>query len=136
MSVLLIGRTCVYRKTVQCCSPLEEILTGEFPVYRTGRRHLLPYRQFSSSRCWQGESRGQAGEDGKESFHSRLKLAWRKTKVECYPIPVGLGIAFLGFAQFLKSQRAETARQQREAASRYGYEDVSVGTSKRPSGPW
>lgn len=93
-----------------------------------------PRRQFSSSRYWRNESGGKRGSPNgeKESFQSRLRTALDKTKIEWYSIPVGLGIAFLGFTQFLKSQKAEKERLEREAE----FEDVSPRKRIRPTGPW
>ncbi|KAF3920002.1 hypothetical protein ABW21_db0201112 [Orbilia brochopaga] len=49
-------------------------------------------------------------------FFERLKTAWNETPVKWYPIPVGLGIAFLGFKHYLdvmarERQLAEDERQ-------------------------
>lgn len=46
----------------------------------------------------------------RSGFGSRLRFALRNTKVEWYPIPVGLGIGLLGILHFYKSQRAERDR--------------------------
>ncbi|KAI1771856.1 phosphatidylserine decarboxylase [Hypoxylon cercidicola] len=70
-----------------------------------------------------------------ERFGSRLRSALRDTKVRWYPIPVGLGIGFLGFVQFYKTQAREKERIEQEAAEFEG------GRPKRrprirPDGPW
>ncbi|KAK9414397.1 putative Phosphatidylserine decarboxylase proenzyme 1, mitochondrial [Seiridium unicorne] len=72
----------------------------------------------------------------KERFGSRLGSALRNTKVQWYPIPIGLGIGFLGFVQFYKTQARERERLEQEAA------EVESGTRPkkrpriRPDGPW
>src|SRR4051812_16330053 len=38
----------------------------------------------------------------KDSFRTRLRKAFGETKIKWYPIPVGLGIGFLGLAQLYK----------------------------------
>ncbi|KAJ5365696.1 hypothetical protein N7517_008582 [Penicillium concentricum] len=71
-------------------------------------------------------------------FGSRLGFALRNTKVEWYPIPVGLGIGLLGLLSFYKSQRAERNRLARDAAGDE-WED-GKRPPRRPrislSGPW
>ncbi|KAK6353017.1 phosphatidylserine decarboxylase 1 [Orbilia brochopaga] len=52
----------------------------------------------------------------KKPFFERLRTAWNETSVKWYPIPVGLGIAFLGFKHYLdvmerERQLAEDERQ-------------------------
>ncbi|KAK8041255.1 hypothetical protein PG994_014262 [Apiospora phragmitis] len=70
----------------------------------------------------------------KESFNSRLGSALKNTKVQWYPIPVGLGIGFLGLVQFYKSQAREKERLDQEA------EEFGKRPKKRPKirpeGPW
>ncbi|OTA94384.1 hypothetical protein M434DRAFT_394792 [Hypoxylon sp. CO27-5] len=69
-----------------------------------------------------------------ERFGSRLRNALKDTKVRWYPIPVGLGIGFLGLVQFYKTQAREKERLEREA------EGDGVRPKKRarirPDGPW
>ena len=71
------------------------------------------------------------------NFGSRLRFALRTTKVEWYPIPIGLGIGLLGILQFYKSQRAERERRIREEEGE-GYEFSKPPPRQRirPSGPW
>ena len=76
------------------------------------------------------------------SFGTRLRAALRRTKVEWKPIPVGLGIAFLGAAQFYRIREREKRRQAEEGdvAAREKDEEVYGKPKKRkrirPSGPW
>jgi phosphatidylserine decarboxylase len=75
----------------------------------------------------------------KESFRSRLNSALKNTKVKWEPIPIALGIGFLGAFQFYRIQRREKHTQ----SGGDNTEDVldSHGRPKkrdriRPSGPW
>ncbi|KAI5286237.1 phosphatidylserine decarboxylase 1 [Ascosphaera aggregata] len=80
---------------------------------------------------------GGQGQEQKESFRSRLGAALGKTKIEWYPIPVGLGIGFLGLVQFLRAKKAEERRQGRQQAE-WADGDIEVVPVPRvrPSGPW
>ncbi|KAK8135320.1 hypothetical protein PG984_003260 [Apiospora sp. TS-2023a] len=88
--------------------------------FSTGPR---PSFRHTSQKCQQ-----------KERFSSRLGSALKNTKVQWYPIPVGLGIGFLGFVQFYKSQAREKERLEQEA------EEFGKRPKKRPrvrpEGPW
>lgn len=75
-------------------------------------------------------------------FGTRLRAALRRTKVEWKPIPVGLGIAFLGAAQFYRVREREKRRQAEEGDAVSDNRDEE-GIAKprkrkriRPSGPW
>src|ERR1700693_6144893 len=48
-------------------------------------------------------------QDGRESFGTRLRRALGETKIKWYPIPVGLGIGFLGLAQLYRVNEREKA---------------------------
>ncbi|KAI2609265.1 phosphatidylserine decarboxylase [Hypoxylon sp. NC1633] len=91
-------------------------------------------RQFVATprQCFHRSSRNY---QSNERFGSRLRKALNNTKVQWYPIPVGLGIGFLGFVQFYKTQAREKERLEREAA-----EGDGVRPKKRPrirpDGPW
>lgn len=76
-----------------------------------------------------------------EPFRTRLRTAWRNTRVEKFrPIPVGLGIAFLGAVQFYRVNEREKRRRQEEQDA-LDEEEQRHGRPKkrkriRPSGPW
>jgi phosphatidylserine decarboxylase len=104
-------------------------------------KRQLRFRTFKTSRCLRDQQK--AGSN--ESFGTRLGKAWRGTKIAWYPIPVGLGIGFLGFAQFWRVRAREQERQRSAiAASVGGGEDGGEGGPGRPrkrerirpSGPW
>jgi len=77
-------------------------------------------------------------------FRTRLRTALRRTKIEWKPIPVALGIGFLGGVQFYRIQQREKRRKEEEdEEARIAEEERgdSRGRPKRrkrirPSGPW
>ncbi|MCJ1335642.1 phosphatidylserine decarboxylase 1 [Bachmanniomyces sp. S44760] len=81
---------------------------------------------------------------GKEPFIARLRLALGKTRVKWYPIPVGLGVAFLGFTQLYRLQQQEKRRREdEEEEGRPLDKEISGEGGKpkkrkriRPGGPW
>ncbi|KAB8274370.1 phosphatidylserine decarboxylase-domain-containing protein [Aspergillus minisclerotigenes] len=100
---------------------------------RTSAGRKASARQFSKS--WkQYQNQNNQENPAPKGFGSRLRFALRNTKVEWYPIPIGLGIGLLGILHFYKSQRAERERREREA------EDEIINPPPRhrirPSGPW
>ncbi|KAI0124277.1 phosphatidylserine decarboxylase [Xylariales sp. AK1849] len=101
--------------------------------YATNSRQCARHFTASPRACFHHSSQRW---QNKERFGSRLGSALKNTKVQWYPIPVGLGIGFLGFVQFYKTQAREKERLEREAA------DSEPGTRPkkrpriRPDGPW
>ncbi|KAI1749752.1 phosphatidylserine decarboxylase [Xylaria castorea] len=71
----------------------------------------------------------------RDRFGSRLRHALNDTKIRWYPIPVGLGIGFLGFVQFYKTQAREKERLEREA-SQEEEPRPKKRPRVRPDGPW
>lgn len=69
-------------------------------------------------------------------FRYRLRTALRKTKIEWRPIPVTLGIGFLGLVQFYRIQRREKARQDEEEEEELNRQRPAKRKRVRPSGPW
>ncbi|ORY71892.1 phosphatidylserine decarboxylase-domain-containing protein [Pseudomassariella vexata] len=75
----------------------------------------------------------------REKFRSKLGSALKNTKVQWYPIPVGLGIGFLGLVQFYKTQAREKERIEREAEEGQPGEPGARPKKRpriRPDGPW
>jgi len=85
----------------------------------------------------------------KDSFGTRLRKALNETKIKWYPIPVGLGIGFLGLGQLYRVNEREKARIREEEweddgvlkMSGSGRDEESSGRPKRrerirPTGPW
>ncbi|MBE7182323.1 MAG: hypothetical protein INR71_14160 [Terriglobus roseus] len=72
-----------------------------------------------------------------------MREALGKTKIQWYPIPVGVGVAFLGFFQFQRVRAREQARIDEEQRL---YDDENGDSSNgskprkrpriRPTGPW
>ncbi|KAL9107781.1 MAG: hypothetical protein Q9227_007403 [Pyrenula ochraceoflavens] len=100
-------------------------------------RNTFGRRAFSTARCCREQSQGP----GKESFGTRLSKAWRDTKIEWYPIPVGLGVGLLGVLQFNRIRARERAldeeRSERSVEGDNGDGDRPPKRKRiRPSGPW
>lgn len=80
----------------------------------------------------------------KESFSSRLRIAWGNTRVQWRPIPVGLGIGFLGGVQVYRLQQRQYAKEREEARLAEKEEEEAAWREGRPprrqrirpSGPW
>ena len=87
----------------------------------------------------------------KESFGTRLRKALAETRIKWYPIPVGLGIGFIGLAQLYRVNEREKARREEEweddgyvrsaGTNGNGGDGESEGRPKRrqrirPTGPW
>ena len=100
-------------------------------------------RRFAAS----ARQNQEGGASTSGPFRTRLRASLRKTKVEWKPIPVALGIGFLGAVQFYRIRQREQRRQleeDEEARSQnegHGSEDEEKGRPKKrkrikPSGPW
>ncbi|KAF4553514.1 Phosphatidylserine decarboxylase-like protein 1 [Elsinoe fawcettii] len=90
----------------------------------------VPRRPFSSSQICKDQQ--------KQSFGSRVRHALNGTKIEWKPIPIGLGIAFLGGFQFYRTQAREKERRELEE-ERDAIDDGRRPEKRpriRPSGPW
>ncbi|TKX24355.1 phosphatidylserine decarboxylase proenzyme-1 [Elsinoe australis] len=90
-------------------------------------------RPFSSSPVRKDQKR--------QSFGSRLRHALNGTKIEWKPIPIGLGIAFLGGFQFYRTQARETEKRRQEEEEEHEAALAKGEKPKRrprikPSGPW
>ena len=82
----------------------------------------------------------------KESFGTRSGRAWRKTPIRWQPIPIALGVAFIGAFQSYRIQKRERRKQEEEWLREHhenGNGNGSEGHLKRkkrerirPSGPW
>ncbi|OAX79718.1 phosphatidylserine decarboxylase [Emergomyces africanus] len=135
---MFVRRAVVYRNPARFVRTWEGVVAelGPCRLNNSGAAPLSRRRPFSSSSGrWQHNGHEKGGSK-EESFRSRLRTALGNTKVEWYPIPVGLGIGFLGFVQFFRSKKAEKERLERESGEEDGYGDVSGRRKVRPSGPW
>jgi phosphatidylserine decarboxylase len=101
-------------------------------ISQRGSRPQGP-RPFSSS-----TRRHQQSKEYKESFGTRLRKALAETKIKWYPIPVALGIAFLGVGHFYRVNERERARRIDEESD--DGEGVAGRPKRRerirPTGPW
>ncbi|KAF2816124.1 phosphatidylserine decarboxylase [Mytilinidion resinicola] len=110
-------------------------------VYRGTLRRIVHVRNPAPSRtfAWTKPLLEEQQQQTKESFRSRLNAALKSTKIEWKPIPIGLGIGFLGLFQFYRVQQREQRIQEEERSS-YGSGPDGGKPKKRerirPSGPW
>ena len=124
-------------------------LRGDPPLRTLKRRpwQCIFCRQRPNALSFSTSSRRKAASNQrtKDPFGTRLRRALKKTKVEWSPIPVGLGIGFLGLVQFYRTQQHSKARQQdlKDAEHERTGQDVSGKGDRpkkreriRPSGPW
>ena len=136
MAASKVGRACLYRRRAFDTSLYNfDAFPFSFTTRPLLRRHpeLLQRRTLTCARCLKREQ-----QHNEEAFSSRLGKAWRKTKIEWKPIPIGLGIGFLGFLQFLKVQTREAPVEER-AGSAHDTEPGKRPPKReriRPSGPW
>ena len=85
-----------------------------------------------SSRSYSQTSRPDNG-----PFRTRLRTALRRTNLEWRPIPITLGIAFLGAVQFYRVRKREQAREDEEQEERKQQSHKPAKRKRiRPSGPW
>lgn len=94
------------------------------------------YRSFYAAPSRQNQQQ-------KDPFRTRLRAAWRDTKVQWYAIPTAAGIAFLGARQLYKVSENEKARieEEREHVLQENGDHGESGRPRkrkriRPSGPW
>ena len=99
-------------------------------------QHKRAPQRFSTSARARQEQQQNTG-----PFSTSLRTALRNTKVQWkYRIPIGLGIGFLGAAQFYRVQEREKRRHREEQDALESTEDNKGKPRKRkhvrPSGPW
>ncbi|KAL9597741.1 MAG: hypothetical protein Q9219_004935 [cf. Caloplaca sp. 3 TL-2023] len=95
-------------------------------------QHSAPRRLPALSRLYSG---GPSSSQG--PFRTRLRIALQRTKVEWQPIPVALGVGFLGAVQFYRVRKREQARQEDEAAEEEARNHRPAKRKQiKPSGPW
>lgn len=116
---------------------------------RTLQRPLFTLPNYRCFLCQKGQlssrrfaTSPRLGKDGSSySNGSRLRTALRKTKIEWKPIPIGLGIGFLGAIQFYRVREREKRRQEEYENTTSEVGEQNGGRPKkrkkiRPSGPW
>lgn len=106
------------------------------PSAHSHARLSAPSRTFTSSRATYDKQNFHR----KESFRSRLNSALKNTKVKWEPIPIALGIGFLGAFQLYRIQRREKhSRAEGEESPEATYDHTERPKKReriRPSGPW
>lgn len=108
----MMAKRLLHQPSPLVCRFVSPVSKGVVPMevfsFRATARHQTSVRQFSKSlRQYKDNNHENHSKGG---FGSRLRFALRNTKVEWYPIPVGLGIGLLGLLHFYKSQRSERDR--------------------------
>ena len=117
------------------------------PQSRTDWICLSCRRTRSSGRFSTSARARQEQQQDRRPFGTKLRTALRNTKIQWKPIPVGLGIAFLGAVQFYRVRQRETRRQYQEDEDDLdgeGRQHDGEGNKDRPrkrrrirpSGPW
>ncbi|KAK4961780.1 phosphatidylserine decarboxylase 1 [Elasticomyces elasticus] len=104
--------------------------------HRPIQRQLRPPRQYRTFHA--------SPHHRKESFASRARTAWRSTNTVWSPIPIALGVAFLGAFQLYRIQKREGRYEEEEWRNRAEhpeeYENTGLRPKRRerirPSGPW
>ncbi|KAI9814247.1 MAG: phosphatidylserine decarboxylase 1 [Pycnora praestabilis] len=145
MAASCLGRLRFRLRTFPLTLERPFLLPYTSPILR--RRHLIASRTLTSTARRQ-EQQQQQQRNQRDSFGSRLRHALSNTKIRWYPIPVGLGIGFLGFAQLYRIRQREKRRENEDHSERArgegsggnGGEDEGGRPKKRkrirPSGPW
>ncbi|KAF2124783.1 phosphatidylserine decarboxylase [Dothidotthia symphoricarpi CBS 119687] len=114
-----------------------QLLRARYPhhAHPALTRTCVPSRTFSSTRtAWD-----QQNFHRKESFRSRLNSALKGTKIKWEPIPIALGIGFLGAFQLYRIQRREKHTQAEGERGEEGLDQQGRPKKRdriRPSGPW
>ena len=107
MAASRVGRSCLYRRQQSSVFiPEPAAIAINTPRYSLLRRQLQR-RAFTCSKC----ARQERNRETQEAFGTRLGKAWRNTKIEWKPIPIGVGIGFLGFLQFLRVRSRESVKE-------------------------
>lgn len=114
-------------------------------MYPVARQQLGPCRISSSIRYHEQLrhfSYSRSLRKG-ETFTSRLRKALKQTKIEWRPIPIAVGIGFLGLFQFYRIQQREQRRKLEELEEQSLDSNDGNGNKRprkrkriKPSGPW
>ncbi|KAF2216544.1 hypothetical protein CERZMDRAFT_33132 [Cercospora zeae-maydis SCOH1-5] len=112
--------------------PIPTASTSQVLLRTFAPRSRQHHRVRSFSRTYQHRQQHR-----KSSFSSRLRDAWNSTPVVWKPIPIGLGVVFLGAFQLYRINERERRRIEESTEDDPG----DVGKPKRrerirPSGPW
>ncbi len=95
------------------------------------QRYTFSSRFPISPRLYSNGARPSQG-----TFRARLRTALQKTKVEWRPIPITLGIGFLGAIQFYRVRKRAQDRDRAEEEEEKQSQRPAKRKRIRPSGPW
>ncbi|KAL8761912.1 MAG: hypothetical protein Q9184_002016 [Pyrenodesmia sp. 2 TL-2023] len=91
---------------------------------------------LSRSLAISSRSYSSGGRPSQGPFSKRLRTALQRTKVEWRPIPITLGIGFLGAIQFYRVRKREQEIQNAEEEEEKRGHPPAKRKRIRPSGPW
>ena len=78
------------------------------PAKQVFGNNITTYQSFTLSRLFSHSIRHNKNQKHrKKAFIFKLRRALRSTKVQWRPIPIGLGVGFLGIFQFYRIQRKD-----------------------------
>ena len=98
------------------------------PIYKNGAQQICKRKLHS-------DARSNAEDIDKGRFWTRLRRALRATKVEWYPIPIGLGIAYVAFAH-LRKMRERGWSTPRTGTDQSPYPNTRDRNEVKVHGPW
>lgn len=139
MALCLLGRSTIFRRN-HPVTPKGPTALMEVVTFRAAGRQRP--RQFSTASWKQNykenyNNHSQTNQTNQSKFGSRLRYALRNTKVEWYPIPVGVGIGLLGLLHIYRIRRNEKRRLEKEASGEAWENEQPLPRRRiRPSGPW
>lgn len=141
MALCLLGRSIPLRRNLTVLPKGPALM--EVVTFRAAGRQRP--RQFSTTSWKQNykenynnhSQNNQNNQNNQSKFGSRLRYALRNTKVEWYPIPVGVGIGLLGLLHIYRIRRNERRLQEKEASGEAWENEQPLPRRRiRPSGPW
>lgn len=102
------------------------------PLFRAAlhRRRAAP-----STRHFSASQRQHQSQNGRDPFRKRLRTALDSTQIVWRPIPIALGVAFLGSFHFYRTYVSESGPDD-EWARRNSGDGPPSNHRIRPSGPW
>lgn len=105
MASARIGRSCPYRRPCGLLQDYQQSTPVTIRSFAPCQRQSIQRRTFCQSRPLHAKGRPE------EAFGKRLGKAWRNTKIEWKPIPIALGVGFLGFFQFYRTRARDSVQE-------------------------
>lgn len=127
MAASRVGRSLLYQRHPPGILDIEPLSFAPANFRFSLLRQHLQRRTFTCSRCVRQEQKRKE----EEPFRKRLGAAWRNTKIEWKPIPIGVGIGLLGLLQFFRVRAREREKGEIPEGSRPPKRERI-----RPSGGW